>query len=145
MKRTYCAAFLTIVLVAGCDSKGTSTAPGTGPYVDPNKNSARKLEVSTSKDETVQQDKAKEFNVSITRTGITGPVLISFRDLPPGVAVETKEMTIPADKTSLAVTIKAAPDAKVVEKYKSKVAAKAIDAKDLPEAVADFDLNVKLK
>ena len=145
MKRSYYAVCLTIVLLAGCDSKGASSAPGTGPYVDANKNSARKLEVSTSKDETVQQDKAKEFNVSITRSGITGPVAISLRDLPPGVVVETKEMTIPADKTSLAVTIKAAPDAKIVEKYKSKVVAKAIDAKDLPEAFADFDLNVTLK
>jgi len=143
MKRIYCA--LTMIVLAGCNSSGTSTAPGTGPHSDPAKNSPRKLEVTVSKDVTVTQDKTDEFNVSITRTNIKGPVMIGMPVLPAGVTLVTQDLTIPADKSSLKVTIKAAADAKALDKQKAKVTAKAMDDKDLPEAAADFDLTVKAK
>ena len=110
------------------------------------KTRARKLEVSVSKDVSVHQDKTDQFKVSITRTHIKGPVMIGVPLLPAGVTLDTKDLTIPADKSSLDLTIKAAPDAKVMDKQKAKVTAKAMDEKDLPmKPPAEFEINVKAK
>jgi len=59
--------------------------------------------------------------------------------------VVTKDMTIPADKLTVTVTIKASPIATPVEGHVVTVAAKARDQKDLPEATATFKLDVKAK
>ena len=85
------------------------------------------------------------MTVSIDRDGFSGPVAVELKNLPKGVTVETKELTLPADKNSLTVTIKAAPDAPAVVDHVVQLMAKAKEQSDLPEATTDFKLTVKTK
>jgi hypothetical protein len=146
MRNLFCAvAGLAFLAAAGCN-QGSSTAPGTGPGAPGGgSNKDRKLTVTSPGSQTVHQDKTDEMTVSISRSHFTSPVKIELRDLPQGVSVVTKEMTIPADKSSMTVTLKATPDAKPVEKAKVWVIAKPVDEKDMEEAKVDFDLQVKPK
>jgi hypothetical protein len=132
---------LCFVGLVGCDKGAT-----TGPSTDPNRpNAERKLTVTSPGSQTVTQDKTDEFTISINRDRFEGPVEIKIDNLPEKVELVTKEMTIPADKSSLAVTVKAAPDAPPVEDREVKVTAKAKDQKDMGEAVVGFKMNVKPK
>ena len=140
MKRVITALFSVMVLgVVGCD-KGTSTAPSTDPS---RPNAERRLTVTSPGDQTVTQNQTDEMTVSINRDRFEGPVDIKFDNLPKGVEVVTPAMTITADKSSLPVTVKAAPDATPVKDHAVKVTAKAKDQKDLPEATVTFQLTVK--
>jgi hypothetical protein len=93
-----------LVGAVGCEQK-TGTAPGT----DPNK--PKKLTLRVSDSLTITQDKTDEFTVNISRSQFNDPVTIEVKDLPKGVTLETKDLTIPADKTMHSLTLKAAPDA----------------------------------
>lgn len=132
------------LLVAGSQGcgKGTSTAQSTNPE---RPNAARKLSITEPGSQTVTQDRTDELTVSISRDHFSSPVAVEFRSLPTGVEVATQDMTIPADKTSLKVTLKASATAPAVKDHVVTVAAKAKDEKDLPEAVASFKLDVKSK
>jgi uncharacterized protein YhdP len=138
-----------LVLFAGCQH-GSSTAPSTAPSAAPNANNnsanpPRKLTVTSPGSQTIRQDKTDEMTVSISRSHFASPVKVEIRHLPAGVTVDTKDLTIPADKTSLTLTLKAAPDAKSVDNQKVTLAAKATNEKDMEEATVDFDLSVKPK
>jgi hypothetical protein len=129
----------------GCN-KGTSTAPPTSRSTNQSAESAqRKLTVEVRGSQSITQDKTDEITVMIDRDNFTAPVTIEMRNLPDGVSVVTKDMTIPADKDSLTVTLKAGPDAAPVTDHGSQVAAKAKDEANMPEAVANFKLTVKSK
>jgi len=134
----------TVFALAGCGKEGTSSAPakpGTqAPGEKPGEN--RKLTVKAPGTQNVTRDMTTEFSVSVDRDNFAGAIDIELRDLPKGVSIVTKEMTIPAGKDSLTITVKAAPDAPVMENHVVKVAAKA---KDMPEAATDFKLDVKAK
>jgi hypothetical protein len=132
---------LCFVGLVGCD-KGSTSAPST----DPNRpNAERKLTVISPGSQSVTRDKTDEFSVSISRDRFEGPVEIKIENLPEKVELVTKEMTIPADKSSLDVTVKAAPDAPPVEDRDVKVTAKATNQKDMGEAVVTFKMSVKMK
>jgi hypothetical protein len=132
---------LMILMVVGCH-QGTSTAPST----DPNRPGAeRRLAVTIASHQTVVQDRTDEILVTAVRQNASGPVDVELRSLPSGVEVVTKDMTIPADKATVTVTIMASPTATPVEGHVVTVAAKARDQKDLPEATATFKLDVKAK
>lgn len=132
--------FLALTAV-GC---GTGTA--TAPSKDPNKpNAERKLKVTVPNSESVTQDRTEEVSISISRDHFTGPVAIEFRSLPAGVSVTTQDMVIPADKSDLKVTLKATATAQPAKDHAVMVAARAKDEKDLPEATANFKLDVKSK
>jgi len=141
---------IAMLVVVGCQ-QGTSTAPSTAPKntasneASNKNNPPRELTVTSPGSQTVQQDRTDEMTVSVKRAHFESPVKIEVRNLPAGVSVDTKELTIPAGKTSLALTIKAAPDAKPVEKQTVTIAATAVDEKDMPEAKVNFDLKVKAK
>jgi hypothetical protein len=62
--------------------------------------------------------------------------------MPKGVTVGTKDLTLPADKDSLKVSIKAAPDAPAVVDHVVQVVA---ESADMPEVASDFKLTVKSK
>ena len=68
---------------------------------------------------------------------------MEIRNLPAGVSVVTPDMTIPAGKDSMEVTVKAEKDAKVVDNHKVQIAVKPREQKDIPEAVVQFDMDVK--
>lgn len=127
---------------AGCGKTETSTAPSKDPAKP---NTPRKLSVKAPASQTVTQDRADEMTVSVDRDGFSGPVTIELKNLPKGVTVETKDLTLPADKNSLKVTIKAAPDAPAVVDHVVQVIGKAKDQADMPEVASDFKLTVKSK
>src|SRR5690349_387352 len=106
MTRGHSIAFgLMILVLVGCQ-QGTSTAPSTNP----DKPSAeRRLTVVVKGDQTVTQDKTDEILVTVDRHNANGPVDVEFQKLPSGVELVTKDMTIPADKSTLTATIKASP------------------------------------
>ena len=126
----------------GCGKTVTSSAPSKDPAKP---NTARKLSVKAPTSQSVTQDKTDELSVTVDRDGFSGPVTISLKNLPKGVTVETKDLTLPADKNSLTVTIKAAPDAPAVIDHVVQVMAKANEQADLPEVASDFKLSVKTK
>ena len=145
MKRlTYGIAACALAAAIGC-KKGTSTAPGTGRTNSTNRSAddtARKLTVSVRG---ITQDLTDEITVMIDRDNFSAPVDIRFDNLPKGVSVVTKEMTIPADKDSMTVTLKAAPDAPPVTDHPAKVSANAKNQSGLGEASTEFKLTVKSK
>lgn len=97
-----------LMAAAGCGKSATSTAPSNDPAKP---NTARKLSVTAPSGQSVTQDKTDELKVSVDRSGFSGPVTISLKNLPKGVTLETKDLTLPADKNSVTLTVKAAPDA----------------------------------
>ena len=142
MKLLLSLAFAATTLVAAGCGTGTSTAVST----DPSRPKAeRKLTVTVPGSETVTQDRPEDMTISINRDNFSGPVMIDVRTLPSGVSVTTQDLSIPADKSSVNVTLKAAANAQPVKDHVVTVGAKAKDEKDLPEATATFKLDVKSK
>jgi hypothetical protein len=131
-----------LLAAVGCGKTETSTAPSKDAAKP---NTPRKLTVKAPGSQTVTQDRTDEMSVSVDRDGFSGPVTLELKNLPKGVTVETKDLTLPADKNSLTVTIKAAPDAPAVVDHVVQVVAKAKDQADLPEVASDFKLTVKSK
>ena len=131
-----------LLAAVGCGKTATSSAPSKDP-VKPN--TPRKLSVKGPTGQSVTQDRADEMTISVDRDGFSGPVTIELKNLPKGVTVETKDLTLPADKNSLKVTVKAAPDAPAVVDHVVQVVAKAKEESDMPEVASDFKLTVKSK
>ncbi|HEX3148602.1 MAG TPA: hypothetical protein VHR66_10990 [Gemmataceae bacterium] len=91
---------------------GCETKSGTAPSTDPGKpNATQKLSITATDSHSITQDKTVEFMVDVTRTNFKEPVEIAVTDLPKGVTVDTKDLTVPTDKSRLTITLKAAPDA----------------------------------
>jgi hypothetical protein len=125
--------------VVGCN-QGTSTAPGTSRATNRSTDeTARKLTVTVREDQVITQNLTDEVTVMIDRDNFSGPVDIKISDLPSKVSVVTDKMSIPADKDSLTVTLKADADAPPVTDHLAKVSAKAAD---MPEASTTFKLTV---
>jgi hypothetical protein len=101
--------------------------------------------VKSPKEETIKQNGTAEVEISVSRENFKGPVELAFSDLPAGVTVVSTDLTIPADKDSLKVSLKADADAKVEKDQKARVTAKAKDQKDLPPDSVAFIIEVKLK
>ena len=142
MRRGYLIAIGLMFLAAvGCNM-ATSTAPSTNPNKP---NAERKLTMTVASQQKVTQDRTDEILVTILRSKFEGPVSVEFRNLPPGVEMVTKDMTIPADKSTLTATIKATPTAALAEGHVVTVAAKAKDQQDMPEVTTTFKLDVKPK
>lgn len=144
MKKILCSMLAVgLIGLVGC-KEGTSQAPPKAGQVG-DQTKPRKLSVTSPGGQVVMQDQTDELTVSVTRENLTSPVSVELRDLPNGVKVTTQDMTIPAGKDSITVTIKADSNATVAKDHVVKVAAKAKDEKDLPEAITDFKLDVKAK
>lgn len=131
-----------LVVLVGCNKEGSSTA---APKPGHNPDAVRKLTVKSPGDQSVTRDQTDEMTVSVDRDNFAGPVQIEVKNLPPGVSLVTTDMTIPAGKDSLTVTVKAAADAPVVEDHKAQVTARAEDQKDMKEAAVDFTIDVKAR
>lgn len=127
-----------LVVLAGCNQT-TTTAPGTNPNKP---GEARQLTVTSPGEQGVARNGTEKFTIRIDRDNFDGVIEVEIKNLPAGVSVVTPQMTIPAGKDSLEVTIKAAPDAAVVNDHKVQIVARAKDQKDLKEAVVQFDLDV---
>jgi hypothetical protein len=124
--------------VFGCETKS-----GSAPSTNPNKpNETRKLSLTAADSHSITQDKIVELMVHINRENFKDPVTIEVNELPKGVMLETKDLTIPADKTDITLTLKAAPDALPVNDQVFHIVAKAGDIKTEPKPVK---LTVKAK
>jgi folate-dependent tRNA-U54 methylase TrmFO/GidA len=142
MKRLLSLGVVAVVGLTGC-KEGVSKAPPTGVVPsNATRDQARQLKIKTPGGQTVTQDTTDDMTVSIDRDNFAGPVTVELRELPKGITVTTKELTIPAGKDSVTVTIQAAPDAAPTDAHKVWAVAKAAD---MPEAKVDFDLTVKAK
>jgi hypothetical protein len=125
-----------LVGAVGCEQK-SATAPGD----DPNKPKKLTLTVPNT-NHTITQDQTDEVMVNINRDNFKDPVMITVTDLPTGVTLETKDMTIPADKSNLTLTLKASATAAPVTDHVFKITASAGSLKTDPQ---DVKLTVKAK
>ena len=145
MKRVLCALVAAgLVGLVGCGKEGTSTAPPK-PGQPGDANERRKLEVRGPTDQSITQNETEEMSISIDRENFTSAVKIELSDLPKGVTVVTPDLTIPAGKDDIKVTLKAAPDATVAKDHVVKVTATATGETDLPPANTTFKLDVEAK
>ncbi len=126
-----------ILCPIGCE-KASSTAPSTSGR----SGDTRKLTVTTASSQTITQDKTDEIMVNVNRDNFKDVVMLEVHNLPKGVTVDTKDMTIPADKSSATITLKAAPDAATVADHTFQIVGKA---KDIPEVTTNVKLTVKAK
>lgn len=138
MTRTLFAALAAAIALTGCN-RTTVTAPSN----DPNRpGEKRELSVTSPGEQDVTRNGTEKFTVRISRDNFAGPVEVEVRNLPAGVSVVTPDLTIPPGKDSLDVTVKASPDAAVVNDHKVQIVARAKDQKDMKEAVVQFDMDV---
>jgi hypothetical protein len=100
----------------------------------------KKLMLAAPADATIKQGDKATVKVMITREHYPDPVEVKLTDLPTGVTVDGTP-TIAKDATSADVTLKASPDAKVVENQKVKVWA----GSDAMKQESSFKLTVKAK
>src|SRR5579859_7312562 len=98
----------------GCLNKEKKSAVGEG---------GKKLSVNSPGDTSVKQGETATINVDITREKFNDPVELKFTGLPDGVSVMENDRTISKDATSAKLTLKATPDAKVVDEQKVTVTA----------------------
>lgn len=135
MKRLVGLVFVFALVAAGCEQR-TGTAPGT----DPSK--PKRLTITVpNPSQTITQDQTDEMMVNINRDNFKDPVTISVSDLPAGVTLETKDLTIPADKNNITLTLRAAANAAPVTDHVFKIMAASGDVK----TEANVKLTVKAK
>lgn len=127
-----------LVGVIGCEVKS-----GTAPSTDPNKpGETRKITIAVSGDHTVTQGETDDVLVTINRSNHKDEVTLEVSDLPQGVTLESKDVTIPADKSSVTLRLKADAAAPPVENHVFHIVGKA---KDLTSEVLNVKLTVKAK
>ena len=113
------------------DHKVTVTASGGGMTQDvtfkvtvkKGADIAKKMTLKATSDTSVKQGETATINVDITRDKFNDPVELKFSGLPDGVSIMENDRTISKDATSAKLTLKATPDAKLVEDHKVTVTA----------------------
>jgi len=85
------------------------------------KGSGEKLTLEKPSNVTINRGETATVKVKIKRNNYADAVKVAFEDLPEGVTVDTKEMTIAKDKTDGEFTLKADKEAKKVENHEAKV------------------------
>ena len=74
-------------------------------------------------DTSIKQGETATITVDITRDKFNDPVGLKFTGLPDGVSVLENDLIISKDATSAKLTLKATPDARVVDDHKVTVTA----------------------
>jgi uncharacterized membrane protein len=126
---------LSFLLAAAFVAAGLS---GCGQTTD---SKGKALSLTGPSDTSIKQGGTAEVTVSITRTGFTDPVKLTF-DLPKGVTTKVKDLAIPKDETKIKVTLEAADDAEVTDKGAASVTAEGGDKKPDP---AKFTIKITSK
>ena len=108
LKGLLCVAAVAALMVTatGCPKK-TEPTPGKG---------GEKVTVSAPSNTDIKRSGTVDVKVSIKREKFSDPVAIKFEDLPTGVTVETKDMTIAKDVDSGTFQLKASDTAELVTK-----------------------------
>jgi hypothetical protein len=127
-----------LIGAVGCESKS-----GTAPSTNPNKpDETRKLTVTVSGDHTITQGETDDVMVAVTRSHHKDDVTLEVSDLPTGVTLDSKDMTVPGDKSSVTIRLKADATAPPVSNHVFHIVGKA---KDLTSEVLNVKLTVKAK
>jgi hypothetical protein len=121
------------IAATGCEQK-SGTAPSTNPN---NPNETRKITLTTSGSHSITEDGTTDMTVVVTRSHDKDDVTLSVTDLPKGVTLDSKDVTVPGDKNSVTLRLKADPTAPPVENHEFHIEGHAKDLKSEP-------LNVKL-
>ena len=120
-----------LAFLIGCETKS-----GTAPSTDPGKpNAAQKLSITAMDSQSVTQDKTVELMVDVNRENFKEPVAILVNDLPKGVTLDTKDLTVPTDKSRITLTLKAAPDAPTVTDHVIHVVGKSKEITTEPKSI----------
>ena len=123
---------------AGCDSKS-----GTAPSTNPNKpGDTQKITITVSDDHTITQGETDDVKVMVNRSNNKDDVTLEVTDLPKGVTLASKDMTVPGDKNSITIMLKADPTALPIDNHVFHIIGKGKDAKTEPTNVK---LTVKAK
>jgi hypothetical protein len=124
--------------LAGCESK-----TGTAPSTNPNKpNETRSIRVTASGSHTITQGETDDVLVEVTRSNNKEEVTLEVSDLPKGVVLDSKDVTVPADKNSITLRLKADPTAMPVDNHVFHIVGKS---KDIKSEALDLKLTVKAK
>src|SRR5262245_12388220 len=109
----------------GCEQKS-----GTAPSTDPNKPDAvRKITLTVSGDHTITQGVTDDILVNVMRSNHKEPVTLEVSDLPTGVTLDSKDLTIPVDKTTTTLRLRADASARPVKDHVFHMVGKAADIK----------------
>jgi hypothetical protein len=122
----------------GCEQKS-----GTAPSTNPDKpGEVRKITLTASEDHTITQGQTDDVMVTVTRSHHQDPVTLEVSDLPTGVTVDSKDLTVPGDKHTLTLRLKADPTAPPVKDHVFHIVGKAADMKS---DALNMKLTVKAK
>jgi len=127
-----------LLFTVGCNNTTTSTV-GTRVSTRTGETVVKKLSLTAAKDQTITRGSTDKVDVSISRSNFDEPVTIAIANLPNGVEVAEKEMTIPNGATKLTLTLKAAADAALGEHMVNITAS----APGLEKTTQAFKLTVK--
>jgi hypothetical protein len=119
-----------MVVAVGCE-KTTVEGPGN-----------KKLTLTKPSDQSIKQGDTDSVKVNISREKFRDAVTVRFDSLPTGIEVQDREKKIGAEETSATFTLKAAPDAKLVENQEAKV---TVEGPDGMKATETFKITVKAK
>jgi hypothetical protein len=129
---------LGIIGVLGCEQKS-----GTAPSTNPNKpNETRSITVTTSGDHTITQGGTADVEIAVTRSNNKDEVTLSVADLPSGVTLDSKDLTVPGDKNTITIRLKAEPNALPVDNHEFHLVGKS---KDITSDKLNVKLTVKAK
>jgi hypothetical protein len=134
---------LTVVTLGLIGTLGCEIKSGTAPSTNPNKpEETRKLTLAVSGDHTITQSETDDVMVAVTRSHHKDDVSLEVSDLPTGITLDSKDVTIPGDKNSITLRLKADANATPVKDHVFHMVGKA---KDLTSEVLDVKLTVKAK
>jgi len=128
---TTCAALAVLTFSVGCS--GSTSVQGSG---------GKKLTLTKPLDTSIKQGDTVNVKASITREKFTEPVTIKFDNLPKGVEVGDSDMKIPSSENSKTFTLKASPDAALVENHEASITAEGPESMKTTEK---FKITVKAK
>ena len=138
MKKLIAVLALSVAGIVGCEKKS-----GTAPSVDPNQPGAvRKLTIMASGDHTITQNETDDVKITVTRDNFKEAVTIEVTNLPTGISVDSKDMTIPADQNMITIRLKATADAPATKDATFHIVGKS---KDITSAAMNLKLTVKVK
>jgi len=100
-----------MILTVGCNN--TTSTVGTKVSTRTGETEVKKLSLTAAKEQTLARGATDKVSITISRTNFNDPVTVAVTNLPAGVEVVEKDMTIPRDTTLLTLTLKAAADAAV--------------------------------
>ena len=89
---------------------------------------------------TIKRGDMAKADIKIHRKDLPGDVMVTFNALPAGVSVVDPITRIVGDGNKAAVTLRAAPDAAMVEKYAAQVTVTAANNTSVTETI---EINVR--